>query len=152
MSTTVEIATGGDIAAARELQSRIMRPNGPLPTDREPPDDWLQVIVRDEDGDIVGAARFGPSPWPRSDLADPPRPAWQLRSVAVLPDRRGGGFGTELVGGARAVAAAHGAATLWAEARVAALSLYERLGWHTVGAEWHKPGVGPHRFVWIDLA
>ena len=158
MSPLVEVATGADIAAARELQTRIMRPNGPLPTDREPPPDWLQLVARVGDGNadgnhgaIVGAARFGPSPWPRSDLADPPSPAWQLRSVAVLPQHRGAGVGAALVNRAQSVAAANGAATLWAEARVAALSLYQRLGWFIVGPEWDKPGVGPHRFVGIPL-
>lgn len=153
MSALVEIAQGADIAAAHALQTRIMRPNGPLPTDREPPPDWLQLVARVDAGDgaIVGAARFGRSPWPRPDLAEPPRPAWQLRSVAVLPENRGLGVGAALVSEAQAVAAANDAATLWAEARVAALSLYQRLGWHTVGAEWDKQGVGPHRFVWIAL-
>lgn len=153
MSPTVEVARGADIAAARALQTRIMRPNGPLPTDREPPPDWLQLVARvdGDGGDIVGAARFGPSPWPRPDLADPPDPAWQLRSVAVLPEHRGAGVGAALVAEAQSVAADNRAATLWAEARVAALSLYQRLGWHTAGAEWDKPGVGPHRFVWIAL-
>ncbi len=170
MSVVVQIAEGADIEVARALQKRIMRPNGPLPTDREPPDDWLQLVARVGDGGdargadhgarggdpgargtIVGAARFGPSPWPRPDLADPPEPAWQLRSVAVVPEHRGAGVGAALVNEAQSVASAHGAATLWAEARVAALSLCRRLGWHTVGAEWDKPGVGPHRFVWIPL-
>lgn len=151
MAAHVEVARGPDVEVARALQLRIMRPNGPLPTDREPPDDWLQLVARDDSGDIIGAARFGPSPWPRSDLADPPTPAWQLRSVAVLPEQRGGGFGTALIGGAQAVAVTRGAATLWAEARLAALPLYQRLGWHAVGAEWDKPGVGPHRFVWVAL-
>lgn len=84
-------------------------------------------------------------------MVELPALAWQLRSVAVLPEHRGAGVGAALVSGAQAVAAGHGAATLWAEARVAALSLYQRLGWHTVGADWDKPGVGPHRFVWIVL-
>jgi hypothetical protein len=45
------------------------------------------------------------------------------------------------------LAAGAGAASLWADARVAALNLYLRGGWAVVGQEWHKPGIGPHRWI-----
>lgn len=124
---------------------RVLRPAGPLPGDQPFPPDWrhLAAVV---DGRIVGACSLGPSPWPRPDLAEPPQPQWQLRSMAVLPDHRGG-VGSALLSAAVEAAADEGAVCLWATARVAALGLYRRAGWRVVGPEWDKPGIGPHNYV-----
>lgn len=135
-----------DAAEVRGLQQSVLRPGGPLPADRPPPPDWLHLAA-ELHGRIVGAASLGPAPWPRRDLAELPQPTWQLRSMAVHASRRGGGIGTGLLEAALATAERNAAASLWAEARIAAVSLYVRSGWQVVGPKWHKPGVGPHRYV-----
>lgn len=134
------------VAEVRPLQQSVLRPDGPLPSDRPTPAGWLHLAAELR-GRIVGAASLGPASWPRPDLADLPQPTWQLRSMAVHPSRRGGGIGTALVEAAVAAAERQSAASLWAEARVQALPLYGRTGWRIVGPRWDKPGVGPHRYV-----
>ena len=67
--------------------------------------------------------------------------------MAVREDLRGSGVGLRVLTLAVTTARDHGAATLWAEARVAALTFYMRAGWSVVGEQWDKPGVGPHRWI-----
>ena len=133
----------------RAVQLRVLRPEGPLPGDTGPPPGWLHVAAEDH-GDVVGACSIGPAVWPHPDLVDLPPPTWQLRSMAVLPGYRGG-TGAMLRDAAVARARAAGAASMWAQARVPALTLYLRGGWTAVGREWLKPGVGPHRWVTLLL-
>jgi len=79
-------------------------------------------------------------------LAEIEEPQWQLRSMAVLPDHRGG-VGTALLAAAEDLSAELAVGYLWATARVRALGLYQRSDWVVVGPEWDRPGVGPHRYV-----
>jgi GNAT superfamily N-acetyltransferase len=90
-----------------------------------------------------------PAPWPGTGAL--PGPAWQLRSMAVRADHRGTGVGAQVLAVAEDVAAAGGAAALWASARLEALGFYERAGWLAVGEVWIKPGIGPHRLVTVAL-
>lgn len=130
------------------MQQQVLRPDGPLPTDRPHPPDWQHVAAL-VDGLVVGACSVGPAPWSHPELLGLRAPQWQLRSMAVLPERRGG-VGSRLLRAAVEVAAQAGAGSLWADARVAALGLYERGGWLVVGQEWIKPGVGPHMYVVLE--
>ena len=125
----------------RPVQQAVLRPDGPLPADTPMPDDWVHVAAV-LDGSVVGACSTGPRPWPHPELADLLEPQWQLRAMAVLPQHRGG-VGAKLL--AAIVALSPG--SLWAEARIAALPLYLRGGWLVVGEQWHKPGIGPHRWI-----
>jgi GNAT superfamily N-acetyltransferase len=129
----------------REVQLQVLRPGGPLPGDTPHPPDWLHVAA-DVDGQVVGGCSVGPSVWRHPDACGLPAPAWQLRSMAVLPRFRGG-VGAELLRVAVERAWAGGAASMWADARQEALGLYVRGGWRVVGDPWLKPGVGPHRHV-----
>lgn len=129
----------------RDVQLTVLRPNGALPGDSEPTAGWLHVAA-EIDGQIVGACTIGPSPWQHPEVAALPEPQWQLRSMAVLPEFRGG-TGTALLEAVVDRARVAGAASLWANARVAALGLYLRRGWVVVGPEWIKTGIGPHRWI-----
>jgi predicted GNAT family N-acyltransferase len=71
--------------------------------------------------------------------------------VVVAEAVRGTGLGHAVVEGAVALAAAQGAASLWAEARSSALGFYERSGWTVIGDEWIKAEIGPHRYIQMDL-
>lgn len=134
----------------RAVQSAVLRPDGPLPGDSAHPPDWLHVAAQ-VDGRIVGACSVGPAAWQHGDVAQLPTPQWQLRSMAVLPQFRGG-VGGALLAAAMTAARDAGAACLWANARVRALGLYTRAGWQVVGDEWMKPGVGAHRWVVVRFA
>ncbi len=130
------------------MQQRVLRPDGPLPTDRPHPRDWLHVAAL-ADGLVVGACSAGPAPWPHPELLPLRAPQWQLRSMAVLPEHRGG-VGSRVLRATVSEAAKAGAGSMWADARVAALGLYERAGWVVVGQEWLKAGVGPHMYVVLE--
>lgn len=143
----VRLATLDEV---RPLQQAVLRPNGPLPGDAPPPPDAVHVGTFDGAGTAVGAASVLPAPWPGPGTL--PAPCWQLRSMAVGTEHRGSGVGALVLALAADSAAAHGAASLWAAARVPALGFYERAGWSVVGDEWIKPGVGPHRYVTLRLA
>jgi GNAT superfamily N-acetyltransferase len=136
-----------DLAEVRALQQAVLRPSGPLPTDRPAPGGTIAVGAFDG-AEAVGTACVNPAPWPGPGTVA--EPAWQLRSMAVRADRRSAGIGRRVLDQAVDTAREHGAATLWADARVAALPFYVRAGWTVVGDQWEKPRVGPHR--WIVLA
>lgn len=140
-----------DAGLARSLQVRILRPDGPLPTDREPGPDW-RTLAAWRARQIVGAVTICSEPWPRPDLIGLPAPHGRLRALAVDPRRRGHGVGSQLVDAAGRWAQLHGMTGLWAEVREEAVPLYLRLGWAAVGGLWHKPGVGPHRYCVMQLA
>jgi GNAT superfamily N-acetyltransferase len=142
------------LAAAVEvgdLQQSVLRPEGPLPQDTPLPDSALHVGAFDEGHPDValGAASLLPAPWPGPGVLA--RPTWQLRSMAVAAGLRGTGVGHRVLRHAVATAHAHGAASLWAAARVEAVGFYARSGWEVVGPDWVKPGVGPHRYVTLVL-
>lgn len=147
--------SGGDLVVrlatldeVRGLQQAVLRPNGPLPNDRPPPDGTIAVGAFEDDV-VVGTGCVNPAPWPGPGTVA--EPAWQLRSMAVRADRRGTGVGRRVLDLAVATAREQGAATLWADARVAALPFYLRAGWAVVGDPWDKPGVGPHRWIVLPV-
>jgi hypothetical protein len=142
---TVLTVRPASLHEVRDVQMRVLRPAGPLPTDVPPGPDWLHVAALD-DGRVVGGCSAGPAQWPRPDLCDVPGPTWQLRAMAVLPGHRGG-TGRMLLLGVTTSARAAGAHSLWAAARTAALGLYTAAGWRELGGTWDEPGVGPHRYV-----
>ncbi len=138
-----------DLAEVRPLQLAVLRPDGPLPGDQPPPADALHVGAF-RDGVAIGAATVLPEPWPGPDEIR--MPSWRLRSMVVGGTDRGTGIGRSVLDRAVEVASAHGARSVWAEARSSALGFYERSGWSVVGDEWMKPGIGPHRYIHLDLS
>ena len=141
----VRLATQAEV---RPLQLAVLRPNGPVPGDGPWPAGSMHIGAF-VDGQVVGATTLMPSAWQGPGLL--PVPAWQLRSMAVDPDQQGSGVGRQILALAEQVAHEHGAATLWAAARVSALGFYEQAGWTAVGPKWIKQGVGPHRWTYHAL-
>jgi GNAT superfamily N-acetyltransferase len=138
----IRVATYEEV---RAVQLEILRPHGALPGDTQPTDEWLHVAA-EVDARIVGACSVGPARWHHPQVVALPEPHWQVRSMAVLPEFRGG-VGAALLGAAVELANGSGAGSLWANARVEALNLYLRAGWQIVGPEWIKAGIGPHRWI-----
>ena len=141
----VFIVRPASIDEVRPVQQAVLRPAGPLAGDQPHPPDWLHFAA-EINGEVVGACSVGPSDWVHLDVCVLPTPTWQLRSMSVLAQHRGG-VGTQLLITAVSGAQAAGTNCVWANARVAALNLYLRGGWTIVGQPWDKPGVGPHRYV-----
>jgi GNAT superfamily N-acetyltransferase len=71
--------------------------------------------------------------------------------MVVAETARGTGIGRAVLDAAVALARDQGARTMWAEARSSALGFYASAGWTVVGDEWIKPGVGPHRYIRLDI-
>jgi GNAT superfamily N-acetyltransferase len=120
----------------------------------------VHVAAIDEDTAAEGAgplavATFFPSPLPNDAAADcrRGRATWQLRGMAVLPERQGTGVGAAVLrAGAEAVRRA-GGGLLWAHARDSALGFYQRQGWAVVGEGFVYGVMGlPHHLVVLDLA
>lgn len=79
-------------------------------------------------------------------------PSTQLRGAATAPAWRRQGIGETLMRTAIADWWADGAAPrdLWCNARVAAVTLYERLGFVAEGERFEVPQIGPHqRMRWV---
>lgn len=91
----------------------------------------------DEAGELVGVVTIHPA---SIDGVS----AWQLRGMATVPAVRGQGHGAALVRQAESVVRDAGGCLLWCNARVVAVTFYERLGWEVVGEEFDIATVGPH--------
>lgn len=129
-----------------ELRMAVLRPGWAV----EPADyDQLSTtrhIAALDGAEPVGCASVFPSPYP--DAAK----AWQLRGMAVAPDRQGEGIGAMVLLGAIDLVRLAGAPLLWANARITALGFYERLGFQAVGEEFlHGPLELPHRMIVMAL-
>ena len=70
--------------------------------------------------------------------------AWRVRGMATVPHARGRGAGAAVLDALVRHAAAHGATSVWCNARTAARSLYERAGLTVVSEEFELPEIGPH--------
>lgn len=69
---------------------------------------------------------------------------WRVRGMATVPEARGRGAGTAVLGALLEHAGARGAGRVWCTVRTPALSLYERAGFRVVGDEFEVPEIGPH--------
>jgi GNAT superfamily N-acetyltransferase len=124
-----------------DLRSRVLRDgqgHSGFPEDDLPGTFHLGAL---EDGTVVGVATFVP----REDGV------WQLRGMAVEPDRQGRGIGTAILEHAVARLGAAGASLVWANGRDTALGFYQRAGWNVVGDGYllpvhtQQPGMPHHR-------
>jgi GNAT superfamily N-acetyltransferase len=118
-----------------DLRERVLRGGGAhdgFPEDDEPGTFHVGAV---DDGVIVGVATFVP----REDSV------WQLRGMAVEPDRQGEGIGTAILAFGMARLRDAGARLVWANGRDTALGFYERAGWTVVGDGYTLPvhGEGP---------
>jgi uncharacterized protein (TIGR02453 family) len=88
------------------------------------------------DGDeLVAVGLIGPE-------GDPG--AWRIRGMATAPQARGRGAGTAVLEALVRHASAHGATSVWCNARVRAIPLYERAGLRVVSEVFEPPDIGPH--------
>jgi ribosomal protein S18 acetylase RimI-like enzyme len=69
---------------------------------------------------------------------------WRLRGMITHPEWRGREIGSRALAFALTELERRRASLVWCDGRVAALSFYQRHGFHTVGEEFETPGTGPH--------
>jgi predicted GNAT family N-acyltransferase len=132
-----------DGSATRELRRAVLRPNWPLGSPMHGDDNPAAVhLAALEDGIVVGCCLILPRPYP----IRPDRPgAWQLRGMAIVPDRQGHGLGARVMAAAVAEVLARGGRLLWCDARTSATRFYRQHGFVAEGAEFvHAESGIPH--------
>jgi GNAT superfamily N-acetyltransferase len=72
--------------------------------------------------------------------------------MATRPDARGRGAGTLVLNALVRHAADHGATRVWCNARVRALTLYQRAGFVIASDLFEPPDIGPHYRMELPLA
>ena len=119
---------------------------GPWGVDAD--DDWLGaefagefLILRADDGTLIGTARLMPSDKGQPTHPTPPECAGErrLRQVAIVPKRRGQGIGTYLMRTAEGLLIEQGASRAGLAARNLAYDFYLSCGYSFVGEEFISP-------------
>jgi len=132
-----------------DLRHAVLRAGLPRATARFEGDDEPGTIhlAATESGRVVGCVTLIERPLEGE-------PAWQLRGMAVAPDRRGAGVGRALLDAVgRELARRGDDRPVWCNARVPAIPFYEAHGWRCVSAVFEVPTAGPHRRMrWINRA
>lgn len=100
---------------------------GPVPGDEHLAAEHLAMV--DDDGKVVAVVSFMSHGCPELPAVS----AVYLWGMAVAPDSQGLGHGTELIAEVLVRAGRLGAQAVWADARAASVSFYERCGARAVG-------------------
>src|SRR4051812_9641623 len=118
------------------LRAGLARETAIFPGDDEPSARHFVAVV---DGRVVGCLTLHLNRWEN-------QPAWQLRGMAVEPDRQHVGIGAQLLLAAESSVreAASPTRQLWCNARVPAIGFYVKHGWQVVSAAFDVPTAGPH--------
>ena len=111
--------------------------------------DAIHLGAFDDAGALVGTGVIMSEPYP---LHPHRAHAWQLRGMAVEPDRQGRHIGAELLAAALTGVEERGGALLWCTARSHKIGFYERHGFAVEGAEFIQSETGiPHFHMWRNL-
>lgn len=126
------------------LRAQVLRPGRPVravafPGELDGPSGHFAAYSAAGSGDvIVGVA----SVLREAESGGPG--VWRLRGMAVAPDQRGRGVGTQLLERVRDHVRRSGGGLLWCNARVSAEGFYAAGGWVRTGEPWDEPDIGPH--------
>jgi predicted GNAT family N-acyltransferase len=144
-----------------ELRQAVLRPlQSPeqLALDDDDRPSTASFAAIDQSGRIVGTGRVAaesPPPSLGDEWAGGKIPskqtAWRLRGMATSEDTRNAGVGSAVLVRIIRHVAEHGGGLLWCNARVPALTLYERAGFAGHGAVWEDPDIGPHLVMWRSV-
>jgi GNAT superfamily N-acetyltransferase len=156
------------LATVRPLRHEVLRPGQSEAASEYPYDDdplAVHVAVREGPGGAPVAVGSllpeDPPGWLRSWPGVPALPAsgrsgpgprwWRVRGMATATGHRGRGHGRAVLDELLERAEAAGGGALWCNARVGALSLYRRAGFHEAGERFELAGLGPHLTMWREL-
>ena len=131
------------LAESRALRQQVLRPHQSLEelATHEPPG---AVAFGAFDGrELIAVGLVGAEGEPGD---------WRVRGMATLPHARGRGAGSGVLQALVHHATAHGATRVWCNARVRALTLYERAGFAVASERFETPDTGPHYRVELPLA
>jgi GNAT superfamily N-acetyltransferase len=76
---------------------------------------------------------------------------WRVRGMATAPEARGRGAGTAVLGALIEYAREQRATGVWCNARIGALTLYQRAGFAIVSERFEIPEIGPHYRMELSL-
>ncbi|HUS62156.1 MAG TPA: GNAT family N-acetyltransferase [Acidimicrobiales bacterium] len=130
------------------LRHRVLRPHVTIDEVALPGDDDADTghfAAYDESGNVIGTATVRRES-PPEEWGEPE--GWRLRGMATEESLRGQGIGAAVLGAAIAHVAEHGGGLFWCNARMSALTFYERAGFVTRGEMWVDPDIGPHIRMW----
>jgi predicted GNAT family N-acyltransferase len=99
-----------------------------------------------EDDEVVGIATFLKR---QNDWYEGKR-SYQLRGMAIDPERRGDGIGTKMLSRAEEILRDKDIEIVWADARTVAVGFYTKAGWVLHGQEFDKGGI-PHFVMGKEL-
>lgn len=130
----------------RQLRHQVLRPHQAPDELVYPGDEAAESlhVGAFADGRLVGVATVVPGPMP--GIAD--EHAWQVRGMATLPEFRGQGAGSAMLGALVAHVAGRGGTAIWCNARTPAVRFYEKMGFAAKGGEFLIPVSGPHYMLW----
>lgn len=143
MTELVEITS----ADTHDLRGRILRVDTPSDVvvwegDDEPT--TFHLGMRSPDGAVIAVSTWLARRYPDR----PAEQAFQLRGMATEPAERGTGVSSQLLLAGLDRCRAAGATLVWARARVAALTFYERHGFEAIGPQYTDLTTGlPHRDI-----
>ncbi len=138
------------------LRRAVLRPHETVEqfrqTDAHPSTTCFAVVT--DDGAIIGTSMvvLEPPPFEAGDVGYRCHPSWRLRGMATAVEHRGSGIGTALLDRVIAFVGDQGGAVLWCNARLAALTLYQRAHFQPYGDRWDDPDIGPHVVMWRPMA
>jgi ribosomal protein S18 acetylase RimI-like enzyme len=130
------------LAETRALRQSVLRPH-----------ETLDELASTERPDTFGVGAFDADALAAVGLIQPEGGpgSWRIRGMATLPSARGRGAGTAVLAALVAHAEANGATRIWCNARVRAISLYERAGFQVTSDVFEPPNIGPHVVMEKDL-
>ncbi len=122
-----------------------------LPGDDEPTTVAFAAI--DPAGEVLSVVRVSREapPFSTEDLCLAGTPSHRIRGMATRPEARNRGVGSAVLGAAIDHVSDLGGGLLWCNARIPAVSLYERAGFTTRGQAWVDPIYGPHIVMWRQV-
>lgn len=143
MTEIVEIAA----TDTHDLRRRILRRgtrSDVVVWDGDDDPTTFHLGVRTSDGELVAISTWLLRRYPDRPAAD----AYQLRGMATAPPHRGSGVSSSLLRSGLDRCTTDGATLVWARARLAALTFYERHGFEAIGPEYVDLTTGlPHRDI-----
>lgn len=143
MTELVEI-TSTDTHDLRRRILRVDTPSDVVVWDGDDEPTTFHLGMRSPEGAVVAISTWLARRYPDR----PAEPAFQLRGMATEPAERGTGISSQLLLAGFDRCRAAGATLVWARARVAALSFYERHGFEAIGPQYTDLTTGlPHRDI-----
>ncbi len=123
------------LAETRALRQQVLRPHQPIEElAGHEPVGAVAFGAFDHD-ELVAVGLIGPDGEPGD---------WRVRGMATRSHARGLGAGTQILDALVQHATAHGARRIWCNARVRALTLYQRAGFVIASDVFEPPDIGPH--------